>query len=266
MQEAASAPTHRMAAVKLAAQDLISFINASPSPFHAIAECARRLDGAGYSRLSERDAAWPCVPGGKYYVTRGQSALVAFAVGGKFVPGNGFTIAAGHSDSPCLRVKPVSSLVKGGCLALGVETYGGGIWHTWFDRDLSLAGRVVVEKPGGGAETRLVRIERPLCRVPTLAIHLDREVNSKFAVNAEAHLPPVLASAVEAALQDPPQKEGGGGGGGRGVGPAGARHHAGLVRVLAEALGVEPAAVRDFELSLYDVQPGALGGLYEEHI
>jgi aspartyl aminopeptidase len=253
-----------MATAKLAALDLISFINASPSPFHAIAECARRLENNGFFRLSERDSAWACVPGGKYYVTRGQSALVAFAVGGRFSPGNGFTIAAGHSDSPCLRVKPVSSLVKGGALSLGVETYGGGIWHTWFDRDLSLAGRVVVERTDGGAESRLVRIERPLCRVPTLAIHLDREVNSKFAVNAEAHLPPLLASAVEAALRDPPQKEGGGGG--RGVGPAGARHHAGVVRVLAEALGVEPTAVRDFELSLYDVQPSALGGLYEEYI
>lgn len=252
-------------AAKLAAQDLLAFINASPSPFHAIAECTRRLELAGFARLSELEK-WQLRPAGKYFITRGQSALVAFALGGKFEAGNGATIAAGHSDSPCLRVKPVSSLIKGGCLSLGVETYGGGIWHTWFDRDLSLAGRVVVEKPGGGAESRLVRIERPLCRVPTLAIHLDREVNSKFAVNAETHLPPLLASAVEAALQDPPQKEGGGGGGGRGVGPAGARHHAGLVRVLAEALGVEPAAVRDFELSLYDVQPGSLGGLYEEYL
>ena len=118
-------------AAKAAALDLIAFINASPSPFHAIAEATRRLDLAGFTRLSERDAAWAVQPSGLYYVTRGQSALVAFAVGGKFVPGNGFTIAAGHSDSPCLRVKPVSSLQKGGCLSLGVETYGGGIWHTW---------------------------------------------------------------------------------------------------------------------------------------
>ena len=133
------------------------------------------------------------------------------------------------------------------------------------DRDLSVAGRAVVALPGGGAESRLVRLDRPLCRVPTLAIHLDREVNSKFAVNAEQHLPPVLASAVEAALQDPPPKEAAAAGA-RGVGPAGARHHAGLVRALAEALGCAPGDVRDFELSLYDTQPGALGGLYEEYV
>jgi aspartyl aminopeptidase len=119
------------------ASDLVSFINASPSPFHAVAEAERRLAAAGFARLSERDAKWDVAPGGKYYVTRNQSAIVAFAVGGKFVPGgaSGLTIAAAHTDSPCLRVKPVSTLTKAGYLSLGVETYGGGIWATWFDRD-----------------------------------------------------------------------------------------------------------------------------------
>ena len=109
------------------AADLISFINSSPSPFHAVDEAVRRLTVAGFSRLDERDIKWECVPGGKYFVTRNQSALVSFVVGGKFNnsgSSSGFTIAAGHSDSPCLRVKPISTLNKAGYLSVGVETYG----------------------------------------------------------------------------------------------------------------------------------------------
>jgi aspartyl aminopeptidase len=114
-------------AFSAAASDLISFINSSPSPFHAVDEAARRLTLAGFSRLDERDLKWDCLPGGKYFVTRNQSALVSFVVGGKFNNGkssSGFTIAAGHSDSPCLRVKPISTLNKAGYLSVGVETYG----------------------------------------------------------------------------------------------------------------------------------------------
>ena len=110
-----------------ASTDLISFINSSPSPFHAVDEAARRLTLAGFSRLDERNLKWDCLPGGKYFVTRNQSALVSFVVGGKFNNGtssSGFTIAAGHSDSPCLRVKPISTLNKAGYLSVGVETYG----------------------------------------------------------------------------------------------------------------------------------------------
>ena len=149
------------------ASDLCAFINAGPSPFHVVAESARRLDSAGFTRLSEASPAWDIQPGAKYYVTRGQSAFIAFAVGEAYVPGNGFTITAAHSDSPCLRVKPVSTLTKAGYLSVGVETYGGGIWHTWMDRDLSLAGRVIVACGEGKYESRLVDIKRPILRVPT---------------------------------------------------------------------------------------------------
>ena len=248
-----------------AATDLLKFIDASPSPFHAVSEIERRLRAGGFQKLSETDALWTTSAGGKYFVTRGQSSVVAFTLGGRFVPGGSATIVAAHTDSPCLRVKPISTRNTGGYQSVGVETYGGGIWHSWFDRDLSIAGRVVVAVGGGKYESKLVRIDRPILRVPTLAIHLDRTVNDGFKVNTETHLPAILATAVRAALEDPrplvaatPAA--------MGTGAALTRHHAGLVRVLGEALGVSPDAVCDFELCLYDTQPAALGGLYNEFV
>jgi len=263
------------------AVDFLKFVNASPSPFHATAECERRLLDAGFTRLSEREL-WDPKPGGLYFITRNQSAVCAFAVGGKYVPGNGFTIAAAHTDSPCLRVKPVSTLKKAAFLSVGVETYGGGLWYTWLDRDLGLAGRAIVAKADGGFDSRLVRLDGPILRVPSLAIHLDREVNTAgLKLNAESHLAPVLATAVKDLLLAPLPAAAAAGAGG--VAPSSAagtaaavaepasagalsRHHASLVRALAEELHVAPEAVHDFELSLYDAQPAAIGGLHKEFI
>lgn len=251
-------------AATTAARDLLSFIDASPSPFHAVSECERRLQASGFTKLSERDASWATAAGGKYYITRGQSALIAFAVGGAYRAGNGgFSITAAHSDSPCLRVKPISSRTSAGYQTIAVETYGGGIWHTWFDRDLGVAGRAIVAAPGGGFESRLVRVSAPICRVPSLAIHLDRTVNDAFKVNSESHLPAVLATAVKAALEGARDAAGAGA---AGTGGAATRHHAGLVRALATELGVAPAAIHDFELCLFDTQPSSIGGVNAEFV
>lgn len=257
---------------RIAADDLVSYINASPSPFHAVEEAARRLSVAGFTRLDERDLKWNCVPGGKYYVSRNQSALVSFVVGGKFDGSTGgFTIAAGHSDSPCLRVKPISTLNKAGYLSVGVETYGGGIWHTWFDRDLGVAGRAIVDTPGssgssspGGYSSRLVRIDKPILKIPSLAIHLDRTQNDSFKVNAETSLPAVLATSArnqlnatsKASVASSPA----------GTGGATTRHHMALIEELAKSLGVPPESIRDFELSLFDTQPAQIGGVHDEFI
>ena len=248
------------------AADLCSFINASPSPFHVVSESARRLDAAGFVRVSEASlASGSLAPGSRCYLTRGQSAFVAFAVGEAYVPGNGYTITAAHTDSPCLRVKPVSTLSKGGYQSLGVETYGGGIWHTWMDRDLSIAGRVIVAKGSGSYESRLVNIARPILRVPTLAIHLDRTVNDKQSINSETQLPPVLATSIRARLEEEP-------GASSpapavpGTGGALTRHHRGLVGALAAELACAPEALHDFELCLYDTQGSAIGGLYSEFV
>ena len=122
----------RMAKVGL---DLVDFLNASPTAYHAVSTLEKRLLAAGFLPLSERDP-WDIKPGQAYYVTRSKSAIMAFAVGGAYVPGNAFVMTGAHTDSPCLRLKPVSALSKpGGVVSVGVETYGGGLWYSWLDRD-----------------------------------------------------------------------------------------------------------------------------------
>ncbi|RYG51529.1 hypothetical protein EON67_03180 [archaeon] len=252
-----------------AAEGFVSFVNDAVSPYHAVAASVERLEAAGFKQLTEREE-WHVEPNGRYYVVRNQSAVIAFAVGGAYVPGNGFTVAAAHTDSPCLRVKPVSSLTKSGYLSVGVETYGGGLWYTWLDRDLSVAGRVVVAKPDGTFDSQLVRIRRPILRIPSLAIHLNREVNSDgLKLNAETHLAPVMATVVKSQLEGfAPTSAASAAAAAAPAGTGGAetRHHAALVSLLATELGVEPESVKDFDLCLYDTQPSAIGGIHNEFI
>ncbi|CAI7757905.1 unnamed protein product [Closterium sp. NIES-53] len=179
----------------------IEYLNSSWTQFHATVSARDLLRAAGYEQLRESDA-WQLRPGGKYFFTRNLSSIVAFAVGEKASPASlPLRIVAAHTDSPCLKLKPVSAATKGGCLSLAVQTYGGGLWHTWFDRDLSVAGRVLVQGEDGRVAQRLVKIDRPILRIPTLAIHLDRNVNTDgFKPNAETHLVPVLATHIKAQL------------------------------------------------------------------
>lgn len=113
-------------------------------------------------KIQERDS-WSsqCVPGGKYYLTRNASTLVAFAIGKKWKPGNPIAMVGTHTDSPCLRIKPISKNQADGFMQVGVEAYGGGLWHTWFDRDLGIAGRVMVRDSNDNVVQRLVHIDKP---------------------------------------------------------------------------------------------------------
>ncbi|RLN29644.1 Aspartyl aminopeptidase, putative [Panicum miliaceum] len=147
-----------MAAVAPVVSDLVDFLNASPTAFHAVVdsvrflfasgpdEAKRRLKAAGFAQLSEREEWSGLEPGRKYFFTRNHSTIVAFAIGGKYVAGNGFHVIGAHTDSPCLKLKPVSKVTKGGYLEVGVQTYGGGLWYTWFDRDLTIAGRLIAKE------------------------------------------------------------------------------------------------------------------------
>nr|CAB3500787.1 unnamed protein product [Digitaria exilis] len=193
-----------MAAIAPVVSDLVDFLNASPTAFHAVDEAKLRLKAAGFTQLSEREEWAGLEPGRKYFFTRNHSTIVAFAIGAKYVAGNGFHIIGAHTDSPCLKLKPVSKVTKGGYLEVGVQTYGGGLWYTWFDRDLTVAGRVIIrEKRDGGVSYthKLVRVQEPILRIPTLAIHLDRTISSEgLKINNQNHLIPVLATSIKALI------------------------------------------------------------------
>ena len=211
-------------------------------------------------------------PGGKYYLTRNTSTIVAFAIGNGWKPGNPVGMVGAHTDSPCLRIKPVSKRSSEGFMQVGVEAYGGGMWHTWFDRDLGVAGRLMVKNKDGNVEQKLVRINKPVCRIPNLAVHFGGSVPFEF--NKEAQLFPItgLVSAElnrtgktqeetrkdefeaekESAfnpLKTPTQ-----------------RHHSYLVELLAENADVEPQDIVDFECVLFDTQPACIGGLNNEFV
>ena len=215
-------------------------------------ECTRRLVSSGFVGISERQP-FGLAQGGKYFFTRNQSTLVAFAVGKAFMPGNAFKIVGAHTDSPVLKLKPKPLREGNGYLQCGVEVYGGGLWHTWLDRDLGLAGRVVV-KNGDGFLSRLVHINRPILRVPSLCVHLQTsDERAALKLNAEDQLVPLLglsetskdasgaaAAATESRLPSP------------------------LLQLLARELGVEPSAIVDFDLTLCDTQPAQIGGINNE--
>jgi aspartyl aminopeptidase len=227
-------------------QDLLAYIDASPTPVHAVAETARRLSVAGFSALSEGNA-WKLAPGDARYVIR-NGTILAFRVGQKPAAEAGFRIIGAHTDSPNLRLKPNPDLNAHGYRQLAVEPYGGLLAYTWLDRDLGLAGSVVLrdDSAPGRMTTRLVRINRPILRIPALAIHLDREVNTVgLKLDFQKHLPPVL-----------------------GLASAGGEHLAGggVRRLLAGELGVEPTAILSFDLALCDTVPPAFGGLDGELI
>ncbi len=225
------------------AADLLRFIDNSPSPYHAVAETVARLEGAGFERLEEGDL-WQLAPGDARYVVRGDASILAFQVGNAEPAEAGFRIVGAHTDSPNLRVKPRSDVTQHGLRQLAVEPYGGVLLHTWLDRDLGLAGRVVAEVDGQ-LRTALVHANRPMLRVPNLAIHLYRELQTDgLKLNAQKHMLPVMGFESGPTLEE------------------------WLVAELAAQgmKGVEVSDLRGFDLMTADTLPSALGGHDEEFI
>jgi aspartyl aminopeptidase len=218
-----------------AAHRMLEFIDASPSPFHACAEAARRLEAAGFRPLVEVDA-WP-PERGAFYVLRGGS-LVAWATADHHGPATGFRIIGAHTDSPNLRIKPRPDAGRVGYRQLGVEVYGGALLNSWLDRDLGLSGRVVV-RGAAAPEERLLLVDRPLLRVPQLAIHLDREISTNgLLLNAQQHLSPVWG------LGEPTP--------------------GGFTSFVAVELDVAPEAVVGWDLMAHDLTPSTIFGIDDE--
>jgi len=222
--------------------DFLEFLGASPTPFHAVASMARRLEAAGFTRLHEQES-WQLEDDGRYYVIRNGSSIVAFCNTGD--PGQGIRMVGAHTDSPCLKIKPQPERVKKGYFQVLAETYGGVLLNPWFDRDLSIAGRVTLETGDRCLVHRLVDFRRPVAVIPSLAIHLDREANSNRTINAQNHTLPILLRTEEAEPE--------------------------FRALLAEQIAREhpdfaDASILGFELALYDSQPPARVGINGEFI
>ena len=215
------------------ADRLGAFIDASPTPFHAVAEVATALRAAGYVELSESER-WPRQPG-RYFVVRGGS-LIAWHSGPTKDPGRPFRILGAHTDSPNLRVKPRADAARAGWRVLDVEPYGGPLLNSWLDRDLGLAGRVIV-RTAEGPEPLLVTVPRALLRVAQLAIHLDREANSGLRLDPQQHLDPIW---------------------GVGTSPGD------LYGFLGKELGVAAQDITGFELMAYPIEPSCRLGVERE--
>ena len=178
---------------------LLEFLDASPSPFHAVANVAARLRAAGYAAVDE-GARWDEALPDKHYFTRNGSSLVAVARRPDRPPAeHGFRLVGGHTDSPCLKVKPNAITHNNGYAKLAVEVYGGALLNPWFDRGLGLAGRVTLQTAAGAIENRLINIDKPLAFIPSLAIHLDRDANENRSINKQKELPAVLCRVTKKA-------------------------------------------------------------------
>ncbi|CDJ46652.1 Aspartyl aminopeptidase, related [Eimeria brunetti] len=179
------------------AERFLHFVNKTGSPYHSVQAVADILTNADFVELNERTK-WNVERGGKFFVRRNNSCIAAFVVGERFgLDGTGgFCVTATHTDSPCLRLRPRAFAEKEGYHMGNVECYGGGLWHTWFDRGLGMAGKVTF-RVGDKVEERLLHIAKPLFFLPNLAIHLrTAEEIGAFKINKEQHLQPILCSAI----------------------------------------------------------------------
>ena len=216
-----------------ASMGLMQFIDAAPTAFHAAAMAADTLANAGYQKLEEQQP-WTIAPGGRYFLTRNRSSVIAFRLPKRgFAP---FQIVASHGDSPCFKLKPNADRAAQGLAQLNVEKYGGMLMSTWLDRPLSVAGRLIV-KGERGFETKLVNVNRDLAIIPNLPIHFNRDANDGVAFNAQVDMMPVFG------------EEG-----------------ADILAIVAGAAGVDKDSVVGCDLFLYNRDRGAIVGSDGEFI
>lgn len=216
-------------------ENLLEFISHSPTAFHAVGNLKKILESEGFTELCE-NAEWQMDAGGKYYVTRNQSALIAFRMPKKV---EGFHIVASHSDSPTFKIKEIPELtVAGKYTKINVEGYGGMIMSTWLDRPLSVAGRILVRE-NGGIQTKLVNVDKDLFVIPSLAIHMNRSVNDGYTWNIQKDMLPLYGDDTLAGT---------------------------FMKTVAESVGVEKEAILGHDLFLYPRIRGCVWGENQAYI
>ena len=218
--------------------DLMAFLDASPTPFHAVKCMSEILTKSGFTELNESDN-WTLKSGDKHFISRNGSSIIAFSVGSAPLVTAGLRMTGAHTDSPCLMIKPQPEIAKKGYIQLGVEVYGGALLNPWFDRDLSIAGRLVYRNKQQQLKQTLVDFKRPVAVIPSLAIHLDRKANSDRTVNAQTDLPPLLM------MSDKSES---------------------FRTLLADEFLSDGEEVLDYELCLYDTQGAAMVGITNEFL
>ena len=213
---------------------LLTFLENSPTSFHAVENMAARLRGEGFEELKEADC-WSIEAGGRYFVTRNMSSLIAFQVPCRDY--TGFQIISSHSDSPTFKIKENPEMkVEGHYVKLNVEKYGGMLCAPWFDRPLSIAGRLVV-RTADGLQTKLVNVDRDLVMIPNLAIHMNRQVNDGYAYNAQSDMLPLYGGEAAAGT---------------------------LMKTIAQSAGVAEEDILGHDLYLYNRMKGSVWGAGEE--
>lgn len=228
-------------------QHLLAFLQASPTPFHATQTIAGQLLAAGFIALDEA-AIWNLQAGQRYFIKRNDSSIIAFVYGKKSLLETGIRMLGAHTDSPCLKVKPQPELNRKGYMQLGVEVYGGALLAPWFDRDLSLAGRVTYKTTDNKIASALIDFKQPVVTVPSLAIHLDREVNNSRSINPQKDIVPVLLQLTPEQTLTPNFKS------------------ILLAQLKQQCPHTNATQILDFEISLYDTQAPALIGLQQDFI
>ena len=219
-------------------REIREFLDLSPTPFHATEQLSKILINQGYKKIREEDE-WSLEKGCKYFVVRNQSSLIAFIMGRSDPLKYGLRIAGAHTDSPCLMIKPNPDIIKNGYLQLGIEVYGGALLNPWFDRDLSIAGRIIFQKKSGELCTKLIDFKRPIAIIPSLAIHLDRGANKNRSINAQTDIPPILMRT---------------------------KNRQNFRQILKKSFLSTGESILDYELSFYDTQRAMNIGISEEFL
>lgn len=222
-------------------QQLLTFLSDSPTPFHAVRNMTNLLNNNGFTRLPDNQP-WQLLPGAKHWVTRNDSSIVAFVVGSHSHNIEHIRMVGAHTDSPALRVKPNPEISVHGTQQLGVETYGGLLMSPWFDRELSLAGRVTYLDQEQHLQSALIDFKAPIAMIPSIAIHLSRNANKGVEINPEQELPLILCS------NDQPHT------------------FNELLQQQLEQQGIKMAQIMSHEIFAYDTQPAAIVGLQQDYI